>query len=74
MVKSISKFIVNKKEKKFKMNKRLIVALILVGMITRLLPGMIQLGLFSSLFIYLFMSWDEYMYQYGTKKRKEFSK
>ncbi|WP_165007526.1 MULTISPECIES: hypothetical protein [unclassified Enterococcus] len=56
------------------MNKRLIVALILVSMITRLLPGMIQLGLFSSLFIYLFMSWDEYMYHYGTKKRREFSK
>ncbi|MEX1447833.1 hypothetical protein [Enterococcus sp. C76] len=54
------------------MNKRLIVALILVGMITRLLPGMFQLGLFSSLFIYLFMSWDEYMYQQSTEKEGSF--
>ncbi|MGM0229071.1 hypothetical protein IGJ28_001133 [Enterococcus sp. AZ091] len=56
------------------MNKRLIVALILVGMITGLLPGMIQLGLFSSLFIYLFMSWDEYMYQQSMEKRRELFK
>lgn len=52
------------------MNKRLIVALILVGMVTRLLPGMIQLGLFSSLFIYLFLSWDEYMYKHEVEKKK----
>ncbi|OTN83898.1 hypothetical protein [Enterococcus faecium] len=50
------------------MNKRFIIALILVGMVTRLLPGLIQLGLFSSLFIYLFLSRDEYMYQQGMKK------
>ncbi|EJG4482906.1 MULTISPECIES: hypothetical protein [Enterococcus] len=56
------------------MNKRLIVALILVGMVTRLLPGMIQLGLFSSLFIYLFLSWDEYMYTQEEKERRGFSK
>lgn len=54
------------------MNKRLIIALILVGMITGLLPVVIQLGLFSSLFIYLFMSWDEYMYQQESKHREEF--
>ncbi|WP_202606075.1 hypothetical protein [Enterococcus hirae] len=56
------------------MNKRLIVALILAGMITRLLPGMIQLGLFASLFIYLFLSWDEYMYKQKLEKRRGFSK
>ncbi|WP_279257220.1 hypothetical protein [Enterococcus faecalis] len=56
------------------MNKRLIVALILVGMVTRLLPGMIQLGLFASLFIYLFLSWDEYMYKQKLEKRRGFSK
>ncbi|MFZ7302293.1 hypothetical protein ACLSY4_18285 [Enterococcus gallinarum] len=56
------------------MNKRLIIALILVGMVTRLLPGMIQLGLFASLFIYLFLSWDEYMYKYEVEEKREFSK
>ncbi|EKJ5045899.1 hypothetical protein PGJ43_001842 [Enterococcus faecalis] len=58
------------------MNKRLIVALILVGMVTRSFntPGMIQLGLFSSLFIYLFLSWDEYMYTQEEKERRGFSK
>lgn len=40
------------------MNKRLIVAL----------------GLFSSLFIYLFLSWDEYMYTQEEKERRGFSK
>ncbi|OTN82244.1 hypothetical protein [Enterococcus faecium] len=54
------------------MNKRFIVVLILVGMVTRLLPVLIQLGLFSSLFIYLFLSWDEYMYQQGMKKEGSF--
>lgn len=53
------------------MNKRFIVALILVGMVTRLLPGLIQLGLFSSLFIYLFLSWDEYMLSGFSRGKKD---
>ncbi|EMF0380312.1 hypothetical protein G9L34_002722 [Enterococcus hirae] len=56
------------------MNKRLIVALILVGMVTRLLPGMIQLALFAGSFVYLFLAWDEYMYKHEVEKRREFSK
>lgn len=56
------------------MNKRLIIVSILVGMGTGLLPGMIQLGVFSSLFIYLFLSWDEYMYLRKIKEKRGFSK
>lgn len=56
------------------MNKRLIIVFILVGMGIRLLSGMIQLGVFSSLFIYLFLSWDEYMYLRKVKKKRGFSK
>ncbi|MDC4249082.1 hypothetical protein [Enterococcus faecium] len=45
------------------MNKRLITVFVLLGMGTRLFPVMIQLGLFFSLFLSLFMSWDDYMYE-----------
>lgn len=72
IIKSFSNSILIKRERNFKMNKRFIVALVLLGMVTSLLPKIIQLGLFFSLFVYLYISWDEYMYQQAmTKKRRK---
>ncbi|MGM0020263.1 hypothetical protein IGK80_001142 [Enterococcus sp. DIV0609] len=46
IIKSLNNFILIKKERNFKMNKRFVVALVLLGMVTSLLPKVIQLGLF----------------------------
>lgn len=59
------------KGKNFKMNRRLSIALILLGMGMSRLPMIIQLGLFGGLFSYLYISWDEYLYQQTQKRRRQ---
>ncbi|MGL9915199.1 hypothetical protein IGI95_002666 [Enterococcus sp. DIV0784] len=59
-----------KKECVYKMNRRLVVVMILCGMLMQFLPLLIKLGIFFLLFIYLFTTWDEYRYQYSVRERK----
>ncbi|MEB7428236.1 hypothetical protein NGC25_13215 [Enterococcus faecalis] len=52
------------------MNKRLLVAMILCGMLMQFLPLLIKLGIFFLLFIYLFTTWDKYKYQCSVRERR----
>ena len=50
------------------MNKRLVVAMILCGMLMQFLPLLIKLVIFFLLFSYLFTTWDEYKYQCSVRR------
>ncbi|MGM0212424.1 hypothetical protein IGK20_003064 [Enterococcus sp. AZ112] len=50
------------------MNKRLVVAMLLCGMLMQFLPLLIKLVIFFLLFIYLFTTWDEYKYQCSVRR------
>lgn len=63
-------YILLKKGCEYKMNKRLVVAMILCGMLMQFLPLLIKLVIFFLLFIYLFTTWDEYKYQCSVRERR----
>ncbi|EGO8395704.1 hypothetical protein CYR81_08905 [Enterococcus faecalis] len=71
IIKSINTFILREKRENFKMNRRFILLLFLLGMLTSLLPVIIQLSLFLGFLLSFYTSWDEYLYKQSLKKRRE---
>lgn len=71
IIKSINTFILREKRENFKINRRFILLLFLLGMLTSLLPVIIQLSLFLGFLLSFYTSWDEYLYKQSLKKRRE---
>lgn len=69
-IEKVTIFSLLEKGREDKVNKRLVVAMILCGMLMQFLPLLIKLGIFFLLFIYLFTTWDEYKYQCSVKERR----
>lgn len=66
IIKSLNAIILKEKRRNFKRNRRFI----LLGMLTCLLPEIIQLRLLLGLFISLYTSWCEYLYKQSMKRRR----